>query len=413
MCVGEKLSRRRRPRRTQKAVNMSSTFEHPKMLMIDELSGKLWAIPTSSRLRQWTAPSKISDDVFNANVDFARHDVNSFVNAEQLLGICESQRPISSVWATTDARVVYCKEIAIEGRYGCQSNFLWALSFAQQTNVYATAVQMTHQLLGFGASVSPPLLEASGMALRPNPSVILGAELVEDLTLLRPQDREFLLRAPTAPYLFRDASDALVDFWKATKRHKEAAPGRQHLFANLNRAKTVVQKTPLPPARRETIFFGENGLPQDIQEKIVQLVVQDALLTCESKRAQRQFSAIVCTATLFKSIAVAFVETQLRDAINSLAAFVCTGEPFAAHRARFISNWSYREMCAPPQLLLSLSRPVRAPGTLATEFFAKRVSSKLSAGVCRARQKLDAELAQASVVFPPFVLALRERAVAR
>jgi hypothetical protein len=400
-----------------------------RFLMIDERTGRLWKIPPEALDSQLRERQIVPGWRWRSQFLSANKDAYTFLTAEVL--DCMScpgtdahvqAHPTLVFKSITENHVVYTRNILVEHRkwkdYG--GSFCWPVSYEQHDRLCGT-------VLGPQSVLAPN----SYYERRPSPDFIYGATLVSEIeTELTASERDFYSNSCCAPYLFRDCYQSLEQYWRSAKRHKEHHPDRLALKCRLKReeerrrikdvhtllkrshdpcvSKLVVRNAKRgmrvldelmqnPPVKQTesqkrpklvfTSFFGQEGLPLDIQGAVLQSFVEATFSIADSKQAFKQLKALrlVC-----KSVNAMLTETAnfiLKNACTEALAFVNDGITMNDSRATSLQYWTYREFGCPPAFLMELAdgssgcpyRPIWQ------RFFDMRLSSNLASNVCRQR----------------------------
>ena len=416
------------------------------ILMIDETSGTLWKIPESSISLSTTQPSvSVPSKSWLNFIDHAKRDAYTFVNAEVVIDLQRhvQDRPptpthvlLASGSNETTPRVVYTQSVTISHTHfrGYASTFHWALSFEQHAEVFAQAQRSNSQhLLEQGDALAPKL--SSLYHQRPCPSAVQGATRVIDFgSELTAAERDFFVSVSCAPYLFRDCSYTLEQYWKSTRLHKEHFPSRLALKnrigreAELRKLRSVnvllekardptIEKRVLENATngmkvlndlmdntnvcakririaydrpvskgRPTAFFGDEGLPHEIQSKILLMSVQTAFSNPDCRAAHSQFASIRSTCSAFRTEATLLGDQLVTDAMDDLQRFVSTG---ISRRMELGSSWVYRELACPPSMLMrNIAERKPSNSHVCLVYMRERMRANLSENICKERGKV-------------------------
>jgi hypothetical protein len=260
----------------------------------------------------------------------------------------------------------------------------------------------------------------------------MGATMVGRLdTELGVSERHFYLNACCAPYLFRDCSHSLEQYWKSAKRHKEHHPDRLALKCRLQREEerrrmrqvhTLLERSQDPvvvrtvvnnakrgikvlnelmdnafvtqyteneklPKRQFTSFLGEQGLPLEIQSMIIKTALETSFAVCDAKQSFRQFKSLRLVSKDVAKIATESANSILRDAASEASGFVDHGTAMSSSRMHSLHYWTYRELGCSPNNLLELvdGTPERTERPLWQLYFDMRTSCNIAANVCRQR----------------------------
>jgi len=409
--------------------------------MTDETSGTLWKIPKSSILLSHPNANVPSKSWLNF-IDHAKRDAYTFVNAEVIRDLqrhVQAPPPLvpGHVLASGSGetpRVVYTQSITISHSHfkNYASAFHWALSFEQHAEVF-TQAQTTgsRPLLDLGVPMEPKL--SSLYHQRPCPSAIHGATRVVDFASeITAEEREFFASVSCAPYLFRDCSYSLEQYWKSTRLHKEHFPsrmalktriGREDELRNLRNVRGLLEKAQDPTieklvlenakngmkvlnelmdvtngvvcAKRKriigrsdhqsTTFFGDAGLPYEIQSKILLVCVKEAFANPDCRATQREYASIRSTCRAFELDATLLGNRQISGAIHDLQRFVSTGT-MASCKMK-LGSWTYKEFACPPSMLLR-GIPERTPNNhMSLIYIRERMRANLSENICKERAK--------------------------
>jgi len=416
--------------RIQDTPHQKTTMHSSHVLMIDETSGRLWRIPQTSIVASLGHTAHVSAKAWRQHVEAAKRDTYAFVNAE-ILDPFANQTPghvlKSNLYTTNIPVVVYTQTVAIStpgcGAVAC--NFHWSLSYESHAKIQT---QNPVLLRPFGMPLRPNI---STMARRPSPRDILGAVPVTDFaTELDAVDREFFVNTSCASYIFRDCSSSLAQYWSATKLHKECHPsrvaiqnriGRETELRRIQNVNTLLDRSRDPAianivrtnadhgmrilgelmeitnadgrSQRHkrgctgVCFFGDTGLPSELQVSILSMCVASAFASPEIRTTRRAFSAIRLTCTVFQTESSRIANTLIRSASNELQRFVALGEPMNASRMENVSAWTYRELGCPASLLLHVVYGPSASIDPFWRYLASRGCSGLSAAICAERAK--------------------------
>jgi hypothetical protein len=415
--------------------------------MIDETAGAIWKIPESSIGLSHTHPNvSVPSKSWLNFIENAKRDAYTFVNAEVVLDLQRhvQDRPptpahvlLATESTETTPRVVYTQSVTIFHPHfrGYASTFHWALSFEQHTEVFAQAQRTdSRQLLELGEPVAPKL--SSLYHQRPCPSAVQGATRVVDFASeITACEREFFVSVSCAPYLFRDCSSTLEQYWRSTRLHKEHFPSRMalknrigreaelrklrsvHMLLEKARDPTIEKRVlenatngmkvlndlmdvtnvcakririaydspPVSEGRPTTAFFGDDGLPHEIQSKILLMGVQAAFSNPDCRAAHCQFASIRSTCSAFRTEATLLGDQLVTDAMDDLQRFVSTG---CSRRTEIGSSWVYRELACPPSMLLR-GIAERKPSDYhdCLVYMQERMRANLSANICKERGK--------------------------
>jgi hypothetical protein len=394
--------------------------------VIDERTGLLWSVPSSSVL--WRDhPALIPWEVWRSHVVDATVDKNAFVTAEMLISLGHSidsstlQTSPLAVVATASGSVVYMHSFqlpAISGYVpsaidlalcpaGCAapgSAFFWPCAYSHASRVHykfkqaasltqplghqLANVQFARRVLGFGDALSSPDAEAAaafgGRTLRPPPKLLLGAQLVSDVSALSSEDRFAWLHAPVAPFLFREnrahcdqahraaIQDKLNDPWRsafsASSRTRSALREAQlenSLAQRICDDPTVQQRLKLAVKsgvegfKRRSAYgkatkpsFRFFNLPDELQSLIVGVAVDALFCTTDSMVTARGVHSLRSVNTAMRALADEHASVQLGGAATALRAFVDTGATTPALDAVLsngrLSSWTFtRFSCSP------------------------------------------------------------------
>lgn len=423
------------------------------VLIIDETSCELWKIPASSiSLSQTHTNVSVPGKSWMSFIDHAKRDAYTFVNAEVVIDMqrhVQDRPPIpvhvllASRSADTTSCVVYTQSMTISHAHSKSygSTFHWALSFEKHTEVFAQAQRTDNrQITDLGEPVAQRL--SSLYHQRPHPSAIQGATRVVDFALeITAGEREFFASVSCAPYLFRDCSSNLEQYWRSTRLHKEHFPSRMALKhrigreAELQKMKNVsvllkrardptiekrvsenatnglkilhdlmkvtngptvcVKRTRIAydtvPEYRSRPIFGDEGLPCELQSKILMISVQEALSNPDSRAAgaHREFAAIRSTCKAFRMEATSLGDELVSGAMDDLQRFVSTG---SSRRMELGSSWVYREFACPPSMLLrGIPERRHSNSHVCLVYMRERIRANLSANICKERAKAVAD----------------------
>ena len=242
-------------------------------------------------------------------------------------------------------------------------------------------------------------------------------------------ERDFFVSVSCAPYLFRDCSYTLEQYWKSTRLHKEHFPSRLALKnrigreAELRKLRSVnvllekardptIEKRVLENATngmkvlndlmdnanvcakrmriaerpvsecRPTAFFGNEGLPHEIQSKILLMSVQAAFSNPDSRAAHRQFASIRSACSAFRTEATLLGDELVSDVIDDIQRFVSTGR---SRRTELGSSWIYRELACPPSMIM---RGLAGHSHTCLIYMRERMRANLSENICKERGKV-------------------------
>ena len=410
-------------------------------LVVDEILGELWTIPFGSLVATLGEPIVLSHKTWTNRFINTSIDSNAFLTAEVANELSGSSRSFPThVFASgVEGRVVYTRAASIKNnsRWNEYGNlFHWPVSFEGHFDLNA-------ELEEFGLAVSPTFGLQNHQ--RPHPSSIKGSKVVVDFaTELVPSQREFYLSACCAPYMFRDCSFSLEQYWRSTKRHKEHHPNRLALkhrmqreqeLRTLNSVNTLLEKSADPDVgklvarnaklgmrvlndllkttttkeeeavstRRRNAggfasFFGDNGLPLELQRRIVEMAVESTLAQCESLKAWKMFTSMRLTCKDVGSMASESSNSLIRSASADLCNFVCTGAVLHEARMCNFQHWTYRDFGCSPTCLIDLASTLALHSSSSSSrssrssvwkfYFKARLASGLASNVCRQRSKL-------------------------
>jgi hypothetical protein len=417
----------------QQEVLAHSEHDRSAFLMVDERSGKLWNVPPNALVIQLRGPLEVSHQAWNTKFLNTNKDAFAFLTAEVALELAgRSELPTHVFESSKEGCVIYTIAISVQNSRwsGFGSTFHWPVSFEKH-------FELGEQSQSFGAPV-PPIFDIQHdyHPQRPHPSFISGSTMVLDVaTELNASQRDFYLNACCAPYLFRDCSYSLEQYWKSTKRHKEHHPHRLALKHRMRREEerrklenlqTLLERSNDPNVeklvvrnakrgikvlselmqnapdvqyvskRRKlnfTSFFGNEGLPLELQSVIVKMCVQHALSNSDSAEAWKMFKSFRNVSVGLREIASEIGTSLVRDASADLCAFICKGMPLRQSRMDSFHYWTYRELgCSPTCLVdmasaLSLSPKGQKPAWQL--YFKARLASGLAANVCRQRATVE------------------------
>lgn len=394
-----------------------------RFLVIDTSTGTLWSLPASSSI---TAPFVNSFSVefstFASTYISARRDSTTFLNADflcELAGQTFDAAPFTVILEGTGPdSAVYCVNVQIKNARWEQwgKSFLFPYSFSSAHNRYEAISAILDDALP--APLRPTLDESR---VYPHPRAILGARQVTDLEELSCSEREFYLSATVAPYIFRDCTNHLEDFWRSARRHKEHHPRRmalaQQLVRNselqkIQRVNALLVRTDDDPAMQKAVasnaknglrvltellqpangaaaaasahtkpthFFGPEGLPAELQEAVFASFFESLCASVDTNAVARSACAMRATCTLFCD-AARIGDGLLDGAAETVRRFVELGVPLGPERP--VGSWSYREFACHPSLLWN-ARGRHDPGFAA--YLKRRYVAQLAPAICNAR----------------------------
>ena len=405
--------------------------------MIDETSGTLWRIPTTSIIASF-APAIVSAKSWTDHIDHAKRDSYTFVNAEVLQPFTfgtPGHVLKASTYTNSVPVVIYTQTVSITHPnfpdYG--STFHWSISFEMHADVWKNVQnQQSGMFMQFGQPITPKIVGLYEQ--RPSPRDILGSVLVTTFASeLRASEREFFVCVSCAPYLYRDCSDSLEQYWRSTRMHKECHPnrlaiqnriGRESEIRRIRNVHTLLEKAKDPEIEcivrnnadrgmrvlgelmeitndadcghrwrkledsvGDVCFFGADGLPCDIQSAILSLCVKATFAYPDSIMASRTFAALRSTCKLFNSEASSIGNKLVSSAYDELNAFVLHATPMCESRMSGVASWSYREFgCSPSLLLHGMGGRNDAAGRWQA-YMRARTAAGLAANVCTERAK--------------------------
>jgi hypothetical protein len=425
-------------------------------LMIDEVSGALWKFPSTSIVLMplsglWPP---VSLQWWRDHIDHAKKDTHTFLNAEVIRDLYMPLHPTGSSGYSPrfvlklnrraedqGGSVMYTQTVSVRSNDKGDDQgqrFHWAFSYELHAEVFKKALEQQHQsLLQCGAPISPELSEQYQQ--RPGPQHIDGASMVCDFANeITPSEREFYTKVSCAPYVFRDCSYSLEQFWKSTRLHKDHHPSRLALKHRLGReteiqrlrcVNVLLEKAQDPVVERlvfqnatngmrilgelidntngrieeseakrlrtccdsspvvRTSFFGKTGLPVELQHMILEQSVGDSLCLPSTRAAFRSFMSIWSTCRFFQECATRIGSALVADASRQLNDFVLHGSEMNPSRMARLGSWSYAELACSPELLLRCARDVPQNRPLCLHYFDVRKTSVLAANICRERAK--------------------------
>jgi len=417
----------------QQEVLAHSEHDRSAFLMVDERSGKLWNVPPSALVIQLRGPLAVSHQAWNTKFLNTNKDAFAFLTAEVALEIAgRSELPTHVFESSKEGCVIYTIAISVQNSRWSDfgSTFHWPMSFERH-------FELGEQSQSFGAPV-PPIFDIQHdyHPQRPHPSFISGSKMVLDVaTELNASQRDFYLNACCAPYLFRDCSYSLEQYWKSTKRHKEHHPHRLALKHRMKREEerrklenlqTLLERSNDPNVEKLVVrnakrgiqvlselmqntndsqyelkrrrlnftsFFGNEGLPLELQSVIVKMCVEDTLSNSDSTEAWKVFKSYRNVSVGFREIASEIATLLVRDASADLCGFICKGVPLRQPRMDSFHYWTYRELGCSPTGLVNMASALSSPQKLQRPvwqlYFKERLASGLAANVCRQRATVE------------------------
>ena len=388
--------------------------------IIDETSGKLWKFPKTSILAS-SAPATVSAKSWTDHFDNAKRDSYTFVNAEVIGSFTASRHLLKAATYTNSVPIVVStKTVSIAhpkfSNYG--GSFHWPISFEASMHL--------------ATDLKPKFGDVYQQ--RPSPADIFGAVQVAEYAVeLFPSEREFLLRVSCAPYIFRDCSEMLEQYWRSTRLHKECHPsriaiqtrmGRESELRRILNVNTLLEKAKDPEIefivrknasrgmrvlgelleitndagrgsrrrKREhaiggVCFFGVNGLPLELQSVILSMCVKAIFAYPDSVTASRTFAALRSTCKLFQSESCSIGNRLISGAHHELNSFVLCGKPLRDSRMSGLASWTYREFGCPPSLLLHGLDDRNDAAVPWLAYLRARTAAGLAANVCTERAK--------------------------
>lgn len=381
--------------------NMHSPHSFENFIMINEQTGSLWSIPKKSLVAELSQPIYITQDRFKKKFADSTKDSNAFLTAEivdELSGKNDVNLPTHVFKSCVLGRVIYTKAVTVEsglnqGKYAKQ--FHLAVSFEEHFKLHNSSSDNSIQsIVGLGQIVTPELDSTLNRHVqRPPPSSIKDARLVADVaTELDAMQRELYVTACCAPYLFRDCFSNIKVYWNSTQRHKEHHPSRLALKNRLRReeeqrqihnvqtllkrskdpqmAKILVRNATsgirvlsdlmqngptvhpvqlkLPKSRQFTSFFGEEGLPLDLQKHIGDSFMHSILSTCDSNSSWTLFQNMRLVSKQFNTLATSATNLSISVARDEILEFVRHGT------LKSSLNFTYQQFACSPTTLLCL-----------------------------------------------------------
>ena len=413
-------------------------------LMIDEESGTLWRIPETSICARRPVTTSIPSTTWEGAIDRAKRDAYTFVNAEVIRDLTRGITPsahfpthaLQAVDHRGAPRVVYTQTMKImHARQPCApERFHWPLAFEQQAEVFESASADGAPIVGYGKPVSPRL---PSPGQRPSPRTIKGATLVTNFAEITDGERAFFVSVSCAPYLFRDCSSSLEQYWKSTKLHKEHFPsrlalknriGRNAELRNLKSVQTLLEKTLDPTIEKRVVENASKGLeilselqitnsqkrqrvthrvwpdffchlPDDIQCLILKYCVQSAFANPNHRAAYREFGALRTISKTFRAQLDKLGSDLVVGAWDELHAFVTHATPLSPERMLHPASWTYREFGCSATLFLHRMACLKHAYVctqvehiwVCRQFFFERMAGSLSTNICIERAKGSAK----------------------
>ena len=403
---------------------MHSQFEI--FFMIDEQSGLLWKIPISSLKVQISEPIFIAQDRFNERFAHSNKDSNAFLTAEIVEDLAGSKAiglPTHVFNSHVRGHVVYTKAITVESKLNKLQNatqFHLAVSFEEHFRIhYSEADYSVQSIIDLGKIATQELdSNSNGYSQRPPPSSIKDAKLVVDLsTELDAMQRELYATVCCAPYVFRDCFSNISVYWNSTQKHKEHHPlrialknrrRREEEQRQIDNVQTLLKRSTDPKmakvlinnansgirvlsdllqtnnrpklskSRQFTNFFGDEGLPIELQKYIVENFIDSILSKCDSKLSWASFKSVLLVSKQFYTIATTATNSKVSAARAQIIEFVHHGV------VKSKINFTYNELSCSPSMLLWENTDC-----FWQLYFQSLLSCKLLSSVCRQRASVN------------------------
>lgn len=327
--------------------------------VIDERTGRLWAVPASSVLWQHE-PMSVPWQSWKRHVVDSIVDRNAFVTAEMLIALGHDidsavlQTSPRAVVATMSGRVVYVHSFKLDittselpedsslrrwiGTESPGATFLWPCAYSHSERVYYKLKQVSHplgyqhsfvqlarQVLELGELLERPNhSEWGARTLRPSPSFLLGAHPVTDTASLTAAERFAWLHAPVAPFLFRENRAQCEQSHRAAIEEKVKDPVRTAYSAQCT-DQQILREARLENSLTQRIY----GSPSTVQR--MHIAVRSGIKTmkmvgqrCDGLRHRSHFPFVNLPVEL-QSLIVAFAtEDAFRMAeVSAAAGTIC------------------------------------------------------------------------------------------
>lgn len=396
--------------------------------LVDEATGRLWSVPDSEVL--WTFPGLLVQwNTWCEHVLHASHDAFAFVNAEMLLELASRLNTLQTcpnvVLRVADGVFMYAQCVVISRNGGSIGNrLLWPCSYQQHEIVWEQVKD--DPSFGVLRTCGVPIRPArSGPELRPSPRCIRNAQAVHRFEHVPRGIREMFALAPCAPFLFRYCAPTLKENWTNAHREKLEHPeriefGRRRaaeralretqrkvqlecrlrdprvkrvLLDGVERGLTLMQKIKgavdnpcesRDALERRFVFFGDDGLPGDLQSLILASAVDAVLANGDHGCAADDFFAMRRASHQFRAAADAHSRAALLSLQRSINAFVYDGVADSvverALSSGGIAALTFRRLSCPPNVIMRMLDR----GLVGARFVWKRVTAGTDAAELRA-----------------------------
>ena len=432
-------------------------------LCVDEIDGLLWKIPSASAIKIHSTGQLLMDAEKWGSFSDAWLDRLAFFSADALGITFRTSKPSIAFVTEHDNKVsfVYTRNVDVEGVGGAR--FVWPFSFGMHLLMFSGMGSSSGGIL---AGMPPIQKDTLVRAIRggdvhqfnaiaqqnsPSPRIIRGASLVtprEFASLLRAEDRRFLVECCTSSSVYRNSLDSMKEYTDCIKSTRENHFIRKAFVDNMKRYQIacresmresmlkskfsddpMVREGPRLIAKREREWRerreqqkrtrgGMGGvllpycsgsdsypvdavdavdavgieavLPADVLHLVVAKVVDDALATADRAVARQAIANLACTNRQFSQITSLVLSKRIENAQRFLGAFVDTGSVEIGLCPRiddFLEEG--RSIQKLPFLSVclfgcSLTTLMKSPSTL-RGFFDACKQSNLSVDVCAAR----------------------------